>query len=157
MDQAFSCHRNEMPMIWGLGTLAAAELLIVHLLVSMWSGAAAWALTALTIAAVAQAAWMIRAMITRPVLVGATDVTVRFRTRTPIVVPIDAIDRVEDSALAPAPRGDGVFRGTLLAHPNVTLRIEPPIRHDGRRIDAIALRIDTPEEFRAAIEARREW
>ena len=154
-DEAFSCHRDEMPMIWMLGGLAAAELMIVHLLVSMWSGTAAWVVTVLTIAAVAQAAWMVRAMINRPVLVSERAVTIRFRTRTPIVVPIDAIARVEDSALAPEPKGAGVFRGTLLAHPNITLRLERPLSHAARRIEVIALRIDAPAAFRAAVEARR--
>ena len=141
-------------MIGILGGLAAAEVLIVHLLISMWSGTAAWLVTVLTLAAVAQGAWMVRGMVARPVLVGERSVTVRFRTRIPLVLSIRSIARIEDSSLAPAPRGRGVFRGTLLAHPNVTIRLEPALDHGRRRIDTIALRVDAPAAFRAAIETR---
>ena len=153
-DEAFSCHRGEMPLIWMLGGLAAAELIIVHLLISMWSGTAAWILTALTLAAVAQAAAKVRAMITRPILVGERAVRIRFRTREPIVVPFKAIAQVEYTALTPAPKGAGVFRGTLLAHPNILLRLACPLPHGRRRIDRIALHVDAPTAFRSVIDSR---
>lgn len=157
--EAFSYHRYELPLIGVFATLAAIELVVVHVLVSIWNGTAAWILSAATLAALAYIAGLIGAMIGRPILVCGDRLVIRCRLRRELVVPVVNVAAVEDVALSPEPKGAGVLRATVLAHPNIALRLDPALvcRRFGRprAIETIALRIDRPEAFRKAVEASR--
>lgn len=154
----FSYHRYELPLIGVLFGLACVELVVVHLLVAIWSAQAAWLLSLLTVAGLAQIGVLIHRMAHRPILVGEFGITVRSGMRTEIFVPLDGLAGVEDTSLAPEAKGPGTFRATVLAHANITLRLCRPIAHRrfgrDRHLTAIALRLDQPEAFRRAVAAR---
>lgn len=157
--QAFSYYRYELPLIGVFAMLAAIELVVVHLLVSMWNGTAAWILSAATLAALAHIAVLISAMIGRPILVCGDKLVIRCRLRRELVFPIANVAAVEDVALSPEPKGATVLRATVLAHPNIALRLDPALvyRRFGRlqTIEIIALRVDRPEAFCKAVEVSR--
>lgn len=73
----FSRHRYELPLLGMFLCLASLELLVVHLLVSMWSVAAAWVLTALTVAAMVQIAGLIHGLVRHAIEIDDGHVHVR--------------------------------------------------------------------------------
>jgi hypothetical protein len=158
--ERFAYHRHELPMILLLASFALVELFLMHLLLSLWSNTAALIASALTLAAFLHMTMLVRAMIRRPILVDAHNVRVRCGIATEVLVPIASITRLEDSRFAPEPRGPGVFRATLLAHPNLTMHLAPPVpMKKGARvflIHRLALRLDEAEAFCKLVAARRQ-
>jgi len=158
--ERFAYHRHELPMILLLASFAVIELFLMHLLLSLWSNTAAWIASALTLAAFLHMTLLVRAMIRRPILVDDRTVRVRCGIATELVVPIANITRLEDSRFAPEPRGPGVFRATVLAHPNLTMHLAPPVpmKKGARvfRIHRLALRLDDAEAFCKLVAARRQ-
>ena len=154
-DQAsFSRHRYELPTLAVFLSLAMIELFVVHLLVAMWSPVAAWVLTALTIFGIAQIALLIHGMIRWPTLIGQAGLTVRHGRRKEIFVPFAQIAKIEDVAFRPEEKGPQAFRATVLAQPNVGIRLSSPLVHGRRRLESILMRLDDPAAFRAALSAR---
>jgi hypothetical protein len=157
--ERFTYHRNELPLILLLGFFALFELVLMHLLLSLWSTTAAWILSTLTLAGLLHMTILVRAMILRPILVDDQAVRVRCGISTELVVPFASIARLEDSRFAPEARGPGVFRATVLAHPNLTMHLAPPVpmKKGSRifRIHRLALRLDEAEAFCKLVSARR--
>lgn len=151
----FSRHRYELPLLSVFLGLALLELVVVHLLVSMWSSTAAWVLTALSIAAVLQIAWLIRGMVWHPTLIGDGCIHVRHGGAGEITVPIASVERVDFVAYAPEEKGAGVFRATLLASPNIALRLGTPVTVRRRERSTLLLRMDDAEAFMARLAAEQ--
>jgi hypothetical protein len=144
-----------MPLLCVFLSLALLELLAVHLLVSLWSGTAAWVLTGLSILAVVQIAWLIRGMVRHPHEIDETHVRVRHGTAGLVEVPLSSMVRAENVAFAPEEKGAEVFRATLIASPNVALRLEPPVAMRRRQVSTIILRLDDPAAFLARLAEAR--
>jgi hypothetical protein len=133
--------------------LALLELVAVHLLLVMWSTTAAWILTALSLLAVGQIAWLIRGMIRYPMEIDGSCVRVRFGAAGHLAVPLGTVARTENVAFAPEQKGAHVFRTTILASPNLALHLTEPMRR--RLISTITLRLDDPAAFMAQLAARQ--
>jgi hypothetical protein len=135
-------------------SIACVELFVVHLLVALWSAAAAWALSALTLFGLAQIAMLVRGMIRWPTLIDDTRITIRHGRRSEILVPLDVVESVEDVAFQPEEKGPKTFRATVLAQPNLCIRVSPAVLYRSRALSTICLRLDEPSAFRAELEAR---
>jgi hypothetical protein len=156
--ESFAYHRHELPMILLLASFAVIELFLMHLLLSLWSSAAAWIASALTLAGLLHMTLLVRAMVRRPILVDDRAVRVRCGIATEVVVPFANITRLEDSRFTPEPHGPGFFRATVLAHPNLTMHLAPPVpmKRGARvfRIHRLALRLDEAEAFCKLVATR---
>lgn len=71
-------------------------------------------------------------------------------------MPLTTISGSEDVAFRPVERVPTILRTTLFAHPNILLRLAEPLVHRGRRIEAIAMRLDEPAAFASALTRRLE-
>lgn len=155
-DQAvsFSRHRYELPLLGVFLALAALELVAVHLLMSLWRPTLAWALTALSAAAIVQVGLLIRGLVRHPTTVDASHVHVRHGRAGDLPVPLAIIASVENVAFAPEEKGAGVFRASLIASPNVALRLREPVAVRKRAVAVVTLRVDDPEAFIGEVRAR---
>jgi hypothetical protein len=68
-------------------------------------------------------------------------------------VPLNLITGVEDVAFRPEEKGPQTFRASLLAQPNVAIRLSQPLRHGRRTLSTISMRLDDPATFLAALRA----
>lgn len=150
----FTRHRYELLMLAVFFSIALVELFAAHLLVALWSSTAAWVLSALTILALGQIALLVHGMISRPTLLDDSGITVRHGRRSEIFVPLDLVERVEDVAFRPTEKGPQTFRATVLAQPNVAIRLSEPVRHGKRMLSTISMRLDDPAQFLAALSLR---
>lgn len=153
--KAFSRHRYEFPLLGMFGVIALIELVVVHLLVAQWSVTAATILSALTLLAMVQLGWLMRCMALRPTLVDRESILVRHGGRGEILVPMAAIESIEDVSFAPEEKGLATFRASLLAQPNVVLRLREPLAVGKRRVSTIALRLDDGHGFMREVAARK--
>lgn len=154
MQLSFTRHRYELPTLAVFLAIALVELFAVHLLVSLWSPAAAWVLSALTVLMLGQIALLIHGMATWPTLADDTGITIRHGRRGEIFVPFDRIASIEDVAFRPEEKGPGTFRATLLAQPNVAVRLSQPLRHGRRTLSTVTMRLDDPAAFFTMVSAR---
>src|SRR5689334_8784825 len=89
---AFSYNRALAPLLWVFAFIMAAELLVTHLLVSaLWSGTAAFILSAISLAALVWTILFIRSLKRRPVLVDAENVTMQIGFLKSVRVPAGSI------------------------------------------------------------------
>jgi hypothetical protein len=82
-------------VVLGLVLLLVVETFPVHVLVSRWSAAAAWALTGLSVYALLWLIGDLRAMSARPTRLRHDRLSVRIGLRWEAEIPIESIDRVE--------------------------------------------------------------
>lgn len=152
--QSFTAERSELPMLYVLLALGSIELLVVHLLVSLASPAAAWVLSAVTILGVVQIATIVRRVKRRPTLVTGDGLVIRSAKGYELTLPWNRVAAVEPIGFGPEPKGPDVLRASLLSHPNVLVRATEPftVRQLGltRTASAAALRVDQPAAFLAA-------
>jgi len=134
--------------------IALVELFAVHLLVSIWSPLAAWLLSGATLLMLAQIALLIHGMVKWPTLVDAAGITVRHGRRGEIFVPIAKVANIEEVAFRPEEKGPQTFRATLLAQPNIAIRLSEPLPYGRRTLSSITLRLDDPASFLALLTPR---
>ena len=134
--------------------IAILELFAVHLLASLWSTALAWVLSAFTILFLGQIALLMQGLRKWPTVINEAGITVRHGRKGALFVPLGQVAGSEDVAFSPEERGRQVFRATVIAHPNLMLRLSAPLCPGRRRIERIAMRLDEPALFQAALGAR---
>lgn len=152
--ETFSGHRGIAPMLWVFASLASIELIIVHLLVSLKWPAAAWALTLMTLASLV---WLVRFITSFkrcPHNIDGGRLHLRMGSLRTISVPLSHVAAVRSQW----PSGDEKVPGSVnlvpVAFPNRLVDLDPPIA--GRRgpLSSVAIRLDEPERFDAALAAR---
>lgn len=148
---AFAYSRNLAPPMWAFACIMAMELVVVHLLVRIWSPAAAAILSALTLAMLAWTVMLIRSFARRPVLVGGGEVVMRVGSLREIRVPAARVAGVRTSWPSGALKLPGVLNLALINYPNIMLDLDPPLRPRRRTIGAVAHRLDDAPGFVAAI------
>lgn len=154
MQARFSRHRYELPMLGMLSVIALAELVAVHLLVSLWSAVAAWLLSGATMLMFGHMALLVHGMVRWPTLVGDSGITIRHGRRGEIFVPFAQVASLDDVAFRPEEKGAQFFRATLLAQPNLAIRLTEPLPYRRRMLSSIGLRLDDPASFGAAVRGR---
>ena len=155
MQASFTRYRYELPMLGVFFSIALVELFVVHLLVGLWSPSMAWGLSALTVLGLVQIGLLIQGMMKWPTVVNDNGITVRHGRRGEIFVPFKIVQSVEDVAFRPEQRGLQTFRASLLAQPNVAIRLLAPLPYRKRMLSTISMRLDDPAEFHAAVAAKR--
>ena len=144
-------------LLLALGLVTSMETIAVHLLVATWSPRAAWVLTALSIYTLLWLTAVFQASRLRPVVVSDDQLLVRTSLVWTIEVPRDAIALV--GAIEDAPREKGILRAALGTAPVVLVMLKRPMVARGplgvrRSVRGIALYVDEPARFRAALDAR---
>ncbi len=157
---AFTFHRKSGygGLLFAMVLAVSAETLPVHLLVSRWSGLAAWILTALSVYTVV---WLLadyRALARRPTRVDARVLRLRFGLRWSLDLPLAHVRHVSD--LVP-PGTDKRSVDLRLALPGarwLVVELAEPVPARGpygvrRSVRTIGLALDDPEAFRRALGA----
>lgn len=161
--ERFTYHRNNAaPVVLGaVMFLVLTELFGLHFLIAQWSPLAAWLLTASSAYFALQILAHFKAVLFRPVEIGATEIRLRCGLLGDARVPLAALERVE-LWTQPFPAAAGDLRiapaGKLLG-PNVCLRLREEVVWAGfysleRRARAFYLQLDEPERFVSAVQAR---
>jgi hypothetical protein len=147
-------------IVLGLVLLLLVEVFPLHVLVSRWSDAAAWVLTALSLYALLWLVGDLRAMSARPTRLWPERLSVRLGLRWEAEIPIETIDRVEAVGSDPIEPGSDRLVLTLVGPPNVRLRLNAPVEVTGmygirRTTRDLWLQVDRVSEFREAVRAAR--
>ncbi len=155
--QAFGSSRSELPILYVLLGLGSVELLVVHLVVSLWSTTAAWVLSAATLLFIVQFAMVVHRLKRSPTLLTEDRLMIRSGKGFEVSLPWNKVASVEPIGLGSAPSGEDVLRVSLLAHPNILVTATEPftVKRFGRSrlARSAALRVDQPAALVSA--ARR--
>ena len=150
--RAFTLHEQSgVALLFGfLAGVSVMEAALVHVVVTRWSGAAAWALTAISAYGTVWLAAVARSFRLRPVLVTEGEVILRAGLFWTV--------RIARGAFTVEAPGAGCdLRMPMMAEPNVVLRVGEPVVARGlygitRRVSTIALGMDERERFVEAVE-----
>ena len=153
---AFGAARSELPIMYVFLALASVELLVVHFLMGLWSPAAAWVLSALTLLGGAQIIRIVQQIKHRPTLVTERSLLVRTGDRADLDLPWSSLASVDPIGFGPKPAGPDVLDTTFFAHPNVGITLAKPFARRklgrDRRVRIVALRVDEPDVFIDAVK-----
>ncbi len=155
--RGFAYHRYLTPMLATLIALQVIELGVVHLLLMLWNPVVAWFAFTLTLAGLLWFIALTKSLRLMPVLVAKDYVRVRVGAPVDFRLPMHAIAAVGETFDAETLKCKATFDGTILSSPNMTLRLNravpmPRLFGGDRMVDRIALRLDDPAAFRAAID-----
>ncbi|GGB23791.1 hypothetical protein GCM10011380_11830 [Sphingomonas metalli] len=150
--RGFAYHRHLAPISAALLILSGIEVGTYHLLVGHWSRTAAIVMFVLSDLGLVYLVGLIKSFRLRPVLLTPDGVRVRAGFLIDRLVPFDRIVSIEGGLIdGAAVRDPATLNAALLAWPNILLRLSGPVEHRAgprrRRIDAIAFRLDDPEDF----------
>ena len=152
---AFTYHKSGYVTVIGtIICLMPVEIVIVHLLVSQWSLAAA---TVLTILSVYGMLWLLgdcRASILRPITVSCDAISINSGLRFSTTAPLALIESVNTNEFS-LPKSKTVNLG-IMGSPNVWLIFSDDIETETftgaiKKTRAIGLSVDEASQFRAAI------
>lgn len=152
---AFSSRRAIAPMMWTLLAIASCELVVVHLLLALWSPAAALAVSLATLAGIA---WLVRgiaSLSSHSSTLAGDRLTLRAGRIKGVVVPLSQIAGVRGEPDRGEAQAGDMLNLALVAHPNVVLDLASPVVRRGRAYRAVAHRLDDAPGFVAAIERAR--
>jgi hypothetical protein len=153
---SFTYHRSSgSPVILAAFLfLLIAETVVVHILVSLWSVAAAWILTALSLYLALQIAAHMKALFLRPIRITEDRLLLRCGVIGDTVIRLQAIRAIRGGAAG----ADSITEAVKLAaageltSPNITLELDEKATLNGpygirREFRAISFWVDEPEEF----------
>jgi hypothetical protein len=149
----FTYHRSLAPMLWVFVAVATAELLIGHVLLSLWKPWLAYLLSALTLLGIVWFVLVIRSLKRLPVRVADGIVLMRAGRLKSIAIPADRIAGFRAGWTAADLKQPSVLNLALLAWPSVVIDVDPPIASGRRVIGAVAHKLDDPAAFTAAVQA----
>lgn len=152
---AFTYHRSLGPMIGMLLGIAIIEILVVHLVVVAWLGWwAALILGVFGLSLVMGLVVLLRSFKRLPVTLVDGVLTMRAGALTSVTVPIAQIAGLRATWDAAALKQRDVLDLALASWPSVVVDLTEPLTlRQGRRITAIAHKLDDPAAFHAAIAA----
>ncbi len=163
-DTHFSYHRkdgnasNQQAFLF----LMLIDVPIAHAVLTVFASAtAAWIVTVLTVLSLALMLGHYRATLRCPVSLDSDTLYLRYGLAVAeAAVPLAAIAQATAGSGELQRRAPGVLRLNEAGAPNVCIRLHEPVVVAGwfgieRSIDTIALGIDQPREFLAALNARR--
>lgn len=152
--QTFSYRRSIAPMLWVFVTLSAIELLVVHFLISFWSPTAALILSLLTLASILWLVLLIRSMGRLPVVLDQRRLVMRVGKLRSVELELERIEGLRSDFDAAALQAPGVANLALIAWPNIWVELRQPIEQRGRKVRAVAHKLDEPRAFVAALNQR---
>jgi hypothetical protein len=141
-------------MLWAFAALATIELLVVHLFLSLVWPTVAWVLT---IATATSLVWLLRFITSFkrcPHALESDRLRLRMGSLRTIDIPLANIVGVRSHWPSGAEKSAASANLVPLAFPNRLIDFSPPVA--GRRgpLSAVAIRIDDPGSFDAALAAR---
>lgn len=149
--RAFSYHRHLTPICAALLVLSAIEMAVYHLLVGHWSRTAAIVMFVLSDVGFVYLLGLIKSFRFRPVLLTAEGVRVRAGFLIDQLVPFDAIVAVDAGFTGEEVRDAATLNASLLAWPNVMLRLDRPLPRETwlkrGSFTRVAFRLDDPAPF----------
>ena len=150
----FAGSRADTPMLWALAALATLETLVVHLFVWLKWPTVAWVLTVVSVAFLIWLVRMIGSLKRLPHSIEGDRLVLRLGSLRTVAVPIAQIAGVRSNWDSGGTRAHGVTNLVLIAASNRIVDIAPPIA--GRRgpSHAVAISVDDPVAFDAALAAR---
>ncbi|WP_168120632.1 hypothetical protein [Paenibacillus sp. HB172176] len=163
-EPVYTYHRKTSLILYaGIIThVLVFEAVILHLLVSMWSPWAAWALTALDVWLLALIWADCRASVLRPIRLGGHTLRIRYGLRIQMDVPLEAVAEItSNSTFEPDTAEQKSFALPILGTPNVRIEFHRPLPVNGflflpRKVEGVYLVMDDPQAFvgdvRAALE-----
>ncbi|MBB4859093.1 hypothetical protein HNO88_002419 [Novosphingobium chloroacetimidivorans] len=146
----FANHRGVVPMLWAMVMLAGCELVGVHLLLSLWSHRAAWAMSVLTLLSMV---WLIRWVTSwkrLPHELLSDHLRLHMGSVRSIDIPLDMIADVRADVSAELLKAPGTRNLVPMAHPNRLIELRAPMA-DRRGTRRIAVRFDDAASFDAAL------
>ena len=152
---SFGYHAKLAPLLWVFIGLATIELLVVHFLISFWSGRVAAILSLLSLAMIVWLVLLIRSMKRLPVVVERDRLVMRTGSLIAVEVAGTNISAVRMNFVSEALKSASVLNFALLSYPNVLVELREPFPRRRRRISAIAHCVDDPVGFAAAAEKLR--
>lgn len=158
-EMAFGYHNagGYLNMMLGLALAFPVEIIGVHMLVSQWSIAAAFVVTALSIYAVVWLAGDARARVMRPVAIGADYVRLECGIQMQATIPFADIDRIcfSEDEIRDIEKPDKLNYGTFY-QANVWIVPKRPIAVrtmlGEKRARAIGMSLDDPRAFASALD-----
>jgi hypothetical protein len=161
LPDAYTVYREAgyLSLLLGLSMALLTETIALHVLVAMWSNAAAWVLTGLSLYAALWLAGDYRAMVARPIQLTPTRLSLRVGLRWEADLPISVIEQVSLLKGQPGqPTRDTLVLG-ILGQPNLQLRLREPVEVTGlyglrRTVRAVWLRVDAAPKLCAALQDR---
>ena len=148
----FSYHRAVAPMMWVLLGLVGIEAAVTHGLVALWNGRVALILSGISLGVAIWLARYILSFETHPVRLTPLELVWRAGHLRAVTVPITQV-RARREHWTLASIRQGAFNAALIAHPNIVLELDPPVRKGRRTIRYLAHRLDDPQGFNVALDA----
>ncbi|TMM46671.1 hypothetical protein [Qipengyuania marisflavi] len=157
--QGFACHRYLTPMLATLLTLQLIELVVVHFLVMLWNPSVAYVLLALSVGGVLWLIALLKSFRLYPVLIDDAGVQVRLGMLVDAFIPHDAIGEIGGAFTADQVKDRRTLNTAILGYPNLFVRLTRPVQFQNsfglwREINAVALRLDEPAAFTAALAGK---
>lgn len=146
------------PVLAGLTMAMAVEVVPVHLLVALWSPAAAWILTGLSLYGFLWLLGDYRAIRLRPSLVRGGVLDLRLGLRWNARVPLASIRSVRRAGARPPERSTpGYLRATVLGEPRHLLELSEPVDLQGpygwrKRAHLLGITVDDDAALERALE-----
>jgi len=150
--RAFPYHKHLAPMCATLLVLAAIEIAVFHLLIGHWSRSMAVIMFVLSDVGFVYMVGLIKSFRFRPVLLTPEGVRIRAGFLIDQFIPLAAIGGIETSFAGDRVRDPATLDTSLLAWPNILLRLDQPMqRHSllrgSKPFSIIGFRLDDPEPF----------
>lgn len=158
-NERFGYHRQLSPLLWALLVIALIETGVVHLLIAHWSGRLGIVLFILSATVIVGLAALLFSFRRHPIELNASRLRVRVGFLIDAAVPIDEVAFVQ-SGFAPADYMPGsLLKANLLSSPNTLVLLRRDIVLPGpfgrpRRVHAVAVALDEPAAFMAALNRR---
>jgi len=156
-----SYKENGLPLIFGvILSIFLIETTGVHFLLSLWSKAIAWVITALSFYTCIQLFAHIRALKARPIIINSNSFEVHNGLAGDAFIQFDNIEKIEWSNKKPANRESvkiSLLKG--LENHNIVVYLKSPIEVTKifgikKQTDAVLFFVDKPKEFINSVTAR---
>jgi hypothetical protein len=158
----FSYHQKSGygPLVTAILVAMGVELIALHLLLSLWSPAAAWVMTALSAYGVV---WIVgdwRAALCRPIVLEEDALLIRIGLRWTVRVPFAMIEGVYPSSKPPPDRkAPGYLEAVLFGKPVYRVVCKEPVVAQGlygvqKQVTTIGFAPDDTAAFEATLKER---
>jgi len=149
----FANHRGVVPLLWAFVVLAGLELVGAHLLLSLWSHKAAWAMSVVTLLSLIWLISWVRSWKRFPHELLNDKLRLHAGSLRHVDVPLAAIEGVSGEVPMDLVKARDTRNLVPVAHPNRMILLREPL-FDRRRTRRYAIRVDDPEAFDAALLGR---
>lgn len=139
-------------MLWAFATLAVAEMLLVHLFVTLRWPVVGWTLFGLSAVSILWLVHWIRSFRRHPHLLSGDELQLRTGSLRVLAVPLSAIERVSTHWESGEHKSRGAINVVPVAYPNRMIRLKAAIKTRKGECDRIALRVDDASTFDSAME-----